>query len=210
MNIEPGIQPLMRFLQAESDRWSRLIINRVLSFLKRAFPWAAPCPCPAGAGGWIASRPREAVQGPLLMRGGRGEAGPEQRADLEEAIRFVLTMKRQCGIYLYSTTKAAEFIYMGSPTMVCEDEADIHKYMDSVESLFSATFNTFNELLCRDAVHRRVGMRMTAEEYYDLNMFDRVHKLIRFILLVFQVLCQTQTAFKNVPIPARLEMHISG
>jgi len=145
------------------------------------------------------------------MLGGGGPAGGSQeKQDLETALRFILVLKRQCGLYLYSTTKAIEFPSMGPPTMVCDEETDIFKYTESTESLFYATFNTFSELLTRDAVHRRVGMRMSSEEYLDLGMYDRVHKIIRFIVLVFQVLCSTQSAFKNIPIPPRVEAHVQG
>ena len=144
------------------------------------------------------------------MRNGGRATGGQQREDLETALKFTLVMKRQCGLYLYATTKALEFPHMGPSTIICDEETDIHKYSDSVENLFYAAFNTFSELLSRDAVHRRVGMRMSSEEYVDLNMFDRVHKLIRFIMLVFQVLCQTQSAFKNVAIPPRMEEHVQG
>lgn len=168
-----------------------------------------PCPAvgvPARYGGGCPAAPR-----PLLAVGGAGATGgTQEKADLEAAIRFLLTLRRQCGMYLYATTKALEFPYMGSPTIVVYDETDIYKFTESVESLFLAAFNTFSELLSRDAVHKRVGIRLNTEEYYDLAMFDRVHKLILSILIVFQVLCQSQTAFRNVHIPARLEAHAQG
>lgn len=209
MRFVTEVEPCLHFLRDELDRWLQSIAKHVLPPLNGGMPWGIPIPCPAGPGGAIGVRDSRVMDRPLLLRGG-ADGSSEQKNDLEIALKFVLTMKRQCALYLYATTKAIEFTPMGSPTMICEDETDIHRYMDSVETLFSATFNTFNELLSRDAVHRRVGMRMTAEEYYDLNTFDRVHKLIRFIILVFQVLCQTQSAFKNVPVPARLEAHVQG
>ena len=203
MIVDPRIQLIAEAIETKLSRWFRRIRIPQLS---SGEPWELLQPCPVGWGSF--SPP--ALSRTLFMQGSGVGGGGGQKEDLEAALRFTLVLKRQCGIYLYATTKAVEFIYMDSPTMVCEDETDIHKYTGSVETLFSATFNTFNELLCRDAVHRRVGMRMTAEEYYDLNMYDRVHKLIRFIMLVFQVLCQTQTAFKNIAVPSRLETHISG
>jgi hypothetical protein len=99
---------------------------------------------------------------------------------------------------------------MGSPTVLCEDETDIYKYTESADKLFQATFNTFSELLTRDAVHKRVGMRMNTEEYADLGMFDKVHKLIRYISMVFGMLCAIQSAFKNLGFPAKLEAHVQA
>jgi hypothetical protein len=93
---------------------------------------------------------------------------------------------------------------------MCDDETDIHKYSDSPDKLFQATFNTFSELLSRTAVHKRVGMRMSTEEYADLVMFDKVHKLIRYISMVYGMLCAAQSAFKNLGFPAKLEAHVQG
>jgi len=192
-----------------SPSWKSLVDTvaaRVLQYLGGAFPFATPglIPCPAGPG--VAS-PLHGVNLAFMM-GAPGSAGSRDMADLELALKFILRLKRQCVLYLYANTKAIEFTSIGSQTVMCEDETEIYKYTGSVDQLFQATFNTFSELLSRDAVHKRVGMRMSAEEYADLMMFDKVHKLIRYIHMVFGMLCSIQSAFKNLGFPGRLETHV--
>jgi hypothetical protein len=192
--------------------FSAVVVEHVREILKGLVSLPVPpgpgfefCPAPAGF-----PAERAAAGRVSLMLGGSSGGGSQEMADLETALKFILQLKRQCVLYLYANTKAVEFPVLGSRNVICDEESDIHKYTDSPDRLFQATFNTFSELLSRSAVHKRVGMRMSTEEYADLGMFDKVHKLIRYISMVYGMLCSTQSAFKNLGFPAKLEAHVQA
>lgn len=181
------------------------IRERILETLRSALDGIRTSPAwvPSLAGGFPAEAPQRAR--PAMLGGGGASGSEHQEELLITTLDFILRLKKQCGMYLNANVKAYEFPAMGSKSVIVSDRGDMYKYAGDPDKLFIATFNTLSELISRDQVMKRLGLRLSTEEFSDLGLMDRTEKIMRKVVMIYQILCSNQSSFKNLRLPGKIE-----